>query len=140
MKRILVLSVLILLAFSFLLCACGTQNTPSVQGETITPKSAGIPWDQAKNHIGENTTVYGPVVSTKYATGSTGKPTFLNIGLDYPNPNRFTVVIWVEYRGNFTVAPEVLYAGKTIYVTGTIKPYQGSTEMEVESPSQIKTP
>jgi len=103
--------------------------------ETAPPDA--ISWDEAKNHIGERTTVYGPVVDTCYASGSSGKPTFLNMGNPYPDPNRFTVVIWNENRGKFSQPPEDYYDGKTIYVSGLIVPYDGAAEIEVTSPDQI---
>ena len=103
--------------------------------ETAPPDA--ISWDEAKNHIGERTTVYGPVVDTHYASGSSGKPTFLNMGNPYPDPNRFTVVIWGENRGKFSQPPEDYYDGKTIYVSGLIVPYDGAAEIEVTSPDQI---
>jgi hypothetical protein len=96
-----------------------------------------INWDEAKNHIGERTTVYGTVVDTRWASGSSGKPTFLNMGNPYPDPDRFTVVIWGDNRGKFSQPPEDYYDGKTIYVTGLIEEYNGVPEIEVTSPSQI---
>ena len=50
-----------------------------------------ILWSEAKYHIGSRLTVYGPVIGTYYASTSKGQPTFLNIGKDYPDPERFTV-------------------------------------------------
>ena len=103
--------------------------------ETAPPDA--ISWDEAKNHIGERTTVYGPVVDTHYASESSGEPTFLNMGNPYPDPNRFTVVIWGENRGKFSQPPEDYYVGKTIYVSGLIDPYEGVPQIEVTSPDQI---
>jgi micrococcal nuclease len=102
--------------------------------------SGAISWDKAKNHIGERTTVCGPVVSATWASGSKGKPTFLNIGKPYPDPDRFTVIIWEQYRSNFPQPPEAYYRGKTICVTGLIIPYKGIPEIEVKTPEQIKDP
>jgi uncharacterized repeat protein (TIGR02543 family) len=102
--------------------------------------SDAISCTEAKNHIGERTTVYGVVVDTSYASGSSGQPTFLNLCYAYPSPNRFTVVIWGENRGNFSQPPEDYYDGKTIYVTGLIVSYQGVPEIEVSSPDQICEP
>ena len=48
---------------------------------------------EAKNHIGEQATVCGKVVSTRYAEGSRGSPTFLNFDQPYPN-QVFTLLIW----------------------------------------------
>lgn len=97
-----------------------------------------IPWNEAKYHIGEVLTVYGPVVSTYYYKKGKGRPTFLNIGNPYPNPDRFTVVIWGSNRDNFPQAPEVYYNNKTIYVYGLIEEYKGLPEIIVDSPNQIK--
>lgn len=123
----------------------GTSNKPiqpqttSSQAPAPSPQPIGIPWNEAKYHIGERTTVYGPVASTKWATSSKGQPTFINLGNAYPNTNRFTIVIWAENRGNFPFAPESYYIGKTISVTGLITEYKGVPEIEATSPSQIHT-
>jgi len=92
---------------------------------------------EGKDHVGERIAVYGTVVSTKYASESNGKPTFLNMCYAHPNPDRFTVVIWEENRGKFPQPPEDYYNGKTIYVSGLIVLYNGVPEIEVTSPSQI---
>jgi len=107
-----------------------------------TNKSGGsndaISWSKAGDHIGESIAVKGPVVSTKYASSSNGQPTFLNMGKDYPDPGRFTVVIWNENRGNFDSMPEDYYEGKNVIVTGEISEYQGVAQIEVEGPNQIE--
>jgi hypothetical protein len=101
-------------------------------------RPAGTSWRFAKFFDGKNLTVYGPVKSTNWATTSRGQPTFINVGNAYPDPNRFQVVIWVQYRSNFPGAPENIYSNKTVYVTGTIKLYEGVPEMVITSPSQIQ--
>jgi DNA/RNA endonuclease YhcR with UshA esterase domain len=92
---------------------------------------------EAKDHVGERTAVYGTVASTKYASGSNGKPTFLDMCYAYPDPNRLTVVIWDDNRDKFPQPPEHYYNGKAIYVSGLIVLYDGVPEIEVTSPSQI---
>ena len=137
--------------------ASGSSNTVTItmnSDKTITayfeplddsqePKEfppGSIPWDEAKYHIGERTTVCGPVVDATWASGSNGKPTFLNLGKPYPDPDRFTVVIWIQYRSNFPQAPEDYYLGKTICVTGLITEYNGIPQIEVKYPSEIQEP
>jgi len=95
-------------------------------------------WSQAINHVGEQLTICGPVVSTNYATASNGSPTFMNIGKPYPDSNRFIVLIWGNNRHNFLFEPESYYLGKNICVTGVITKYDGVAQIEVSSPSQIK--
>jgi hypothetical protein len=102
--------------------------------------AGAISWDKAKDHIGDRATVWGPVAGTKYGATSGGQPTWLNIGKDYPSPERFVVIIWGKNRGNFPHAPEVYYLGKTIYVTGLITEYNGIPQIEVKQPSEIKDP
>ena len=137
----------IALALVFVLGACAPASEPTtIPPEEISPGEAregiipsqAISWNEAKYHIGERATVYGAVVDTHWASGSKGKPTFLNIGKPYPDPDRFTVVIWVDYRANFPQAPEVYYLGKTIYVTGLIQEYDDMPQIEVKDPSQIQ--
>ena len=105
---------------------------------TVDKKDSVIQWDEAKDHPGDRLTVCGPVVDTHWASGSNGKPTFLNIGKPYPDPDRFTVVIWIDYRANFPPSPEDYYLGKTICVTGLIDEYNGSPQIEAQQLSQIQ--
>ena len=113
------------------------DSNKSVTANFETAPINAISCYEAKNHVGERTTVYGTVVSTKYAVESSGKPTFLNMCYDYPNENGFTVVIWDDNRAKFPQPPEDYYDSKTIYVSGLIVLYDGVPEIEVTSPSQI---
>jgi DNA/RNA endonuclease YhcR with UshA esterase domain len=97
-----------------------------------------IQWNEARDYIGVEVIVCGPVVDSKWASGSNGKPTFLNLGKPYPEPDRFTIVIWEDYRDNFPAPPEELYDGKTVCVTGIIDEYKNSTQIELRSPSNIE--
>jgi len=90
---------------------------------------------EAKDHVGETTTVCGSVVSTRYAKSTKGQPTFLNLDKPYPN-QIFTVLIWGSNRSKFG-APEVEYKSKRVCVTGKITDYRGVPEIVVDSPRQI---
>lgn len=123
--------------------APSTVPEPSPKTGTSTIPTAGLPasaisWDEAKDYIGDRTTVCGPVAGTTYGATSNGRPTWLNIGKDYPSSERFVVIIWGENRGNFPQPPESYYAGKTICVTGLIQEYQGIPQIEVTTPDQIQ--
>ena len=120
-----------------------TAPETSPKTETPTTPEAGLPagaisWDKAKDHIGDRTTVCGPVAGTFYGSSVNGRPTFLNIGADYPSSQRFTVVIWGQNRSNFPQAPESYYKGKTICVSGLIQEYEGIAQIEVTTPDQIQ--
>ncbi len=97
-----------------------------------------VPWRAASEHIGEKVTVEGKVVSAHFARRKTGGPTFLNLGHDYPDPNRFVVVIWADDREKFPQPPGALYRGKAIRVTGRIQTYDGVPQIEVSSPESIE--
>ena len=119
----------------------------SVPSATATSTPSGVvpdgvvPWSEAWLYVGFNATVQGPVVTTKYAVGTSGSPTFLNIGAPYPNDKRVTVLIWGDDRGAFgglPRGPEQYYFGRTIRVTGRVRLYQGAAEIVVESPEAIE--
>lgn len=146
----------VLIAIIFLqMVACGlsftisydkpvrTQPTTAPKQSTedkalIAPKSSAISWQDAANYNGKEVTIQGPVAGTYYASSTSGKPTFLNIGVDYPNDSRFTVIIWGRNRQNFPSVPETLYRGCTIEVTGTVYIYEGLPQIEIVSPDNIK--
>ena len=91
----------------------------------------------AKNHIGENATVCGQVVSPHFADASRGKPTFLN--LDEPYPKQiFTIVIWGSDRPKFGT-PESRYQWKAVCVSGMIESYRGIPQIVAREPGQITT-
>ena len=91
---------------------------------------------EAKDHIGEQSTVCGKVVSTVFAEKSHGSPTFLNFDKPYPG-QIFTLVIWGSDRSKFD-DPETKYRGKRICVTGKISAYKGVPEVVANEPAQIK--
>ena len=123
-----------------MLSACGSSPSlpeQSVQLEVSSIPSKGIDWDEAKSYVGEYKVVCGPVVDTAYASGSSGKPTFLNLGRSYPDPERFTVVIWDGNRANFPAQPDNYYLGKNICVDGLIELYKGGAQIEGTTSDQI---
>jgi len=96
-----------------------------------TTTASVITWDLASKHVGETVTVTGPVIGTHVANG--GKSLILNVGKDYPDPKRFTVMI-----NTTSTAPAVAgtYMGKTISVTGKIELYRRVPEVKV-SPADV---
>jgi len=91
---------------------------------------------QAKDHIGEQATVCGKVVSTGFAESSRGKPTFLNFDKPYPD-QIFTLAIWGSDRSKFG-DPETKYRGKWVCVTGKISAFKGVPEVVANESAQIK--
>ena len=92
---------------------------------------------EAKNHVGEKATVCGKVVSTHFASGSKGQPTFLNLDEPYPK-EIFTVLIWGSDRPKFG-KPDDTYRDKDVCVTGKITSHKGLPEIIASEASQIQT-
>ena len=136
----------LLIPIVLLLTGCTVSRAPKTSDQAFanTTSSAvqscldAITWDQAFGHIGELVTITGPTISTVYASESRGQPTFLNIGRTYPDPGRFTVVIWGYNRDSFPFAPEVGYHDKTICVTGLVETYKGIPQIVADRASDIE--
>lgn len=117
------------------------NNTVSDTTGTAFPQAAKqntLSWADAKYHMGEYAAVCGAVTTVTWATTSKGQPTFINIGNAYPNPNRFTALIWGENRKACESKINALYNGKNVCITGVIKQYNNLPEIEVTSPAQIE--
>lgn len=90
---------------------------------------------EAKNHIGERTTVCGKVASKRTASSSRGNPTFINLDAPYPNED-FTILIWGDDRPSVGQMPRV---GTRVCASGTIQEYRGVPEVVVRSSGQLKS-
>jgi hypothetical protein len=90
---------------------------------------------EAKDHVGEIRTVCGKVVSTHYASGSKGQPTFLNLDEPYPK-EVFTILIWGNDRAKFGT-PATKYKDAKVCVTGKITSHREKPEIIATEPSQI---
>jgi hypothetical protein len=96
-----------------------------------------ILWNQAGGCVGQTLWVTGTVVAGRYVYWATGRPTFLDLGLAYPDPRRFTVLIWGEDRYKFSPPPEQVYPGHNACVYGLESVYD-SPQIVVRDPSQLK--
>ena len=90
----------------------------------------------ALEYVGEHQEVCGEVVSTHYASGSRGTPTFLNFDEAYPN-HIFTAVIWGDSRKEFKFKPEKRFEGKEVCVEGIIKTFKDKPQIIVRNSEQI---
>jgi hypothetical protein len=104
---------------------------------SIVDRGKVVPWYNAYKYVGKRITVRGKVVDAKYVSNASGRPTFLNLGRAYPNPKRFTVVIWGKNRWRFPRRPERYYRGKTVLVNGLVRLYQGLPQMTLVNRSRI---
>ena len=112
--------------FLLLFISCGNNSSETysneTEDETYSYQSENeydttINWSDASEYEGETVNVIGTVTSVHY-----GNPTFINIGNDYPNPNRFQAIIWDDDIGNFTYDLNEL-VGHTISVYGEVLIY-----------------
>ena len=85
------------------ICLVPLLCQPVVPQSKITPA-------EAKNHIGQETTVCGNVASTRHASSTRGQPTFLTLDKQYPDL-LLTVVIWGGNREKYG-NPESEYLDK----------------------------
>jgi hypothetical protein len=89
-------------------------------------------WQSAGRKTGRLVRVKARVVSAVYARSSSGRPTFINLGHSYPNPNRLTLLIWGRNRANFPAAPERMFRrGRLVCAQGIVTRYRGVPEIEV---------
>lgn len=113
------------------------DDAPENSSQLKIPDSA-IGWAEASQHVGETVSIYGSVAGSTYASTSNGQPTYIDIGVAYPDINRVSIVVWGEDRGNFSPSPEDMCLGKTICVTGEVYIYNDACNIKVVSPSQIQ--
>ncbi len=96
-----------------------------------------IPAREADDNIGRAAEVCGQVASVKYVDRIKGQPTFVNLESAPPDPV-FTAIIWGKNRSKWEESPELLYRGQSVCVTGRIRRHEGTPEIEVQEPSQIR--
>ena len=96
-----------------------------------------ISLSEASNHVGENKTLCGRVASAEYQLLAKSRPTFLTL-TDSESSHTFTAVIWGSTRKNFPKAPEDVYRGKEVCVTGDIALYREEPHIMLTRPDQIE--
>ena len=84
-------------------------------------------WNQAAENAGTTQRVCGPLAGG----GNSEDDVFLNLGRDYPDSDRFQIVIW-DVGGL-----EPIDGGVTLCTTGEITLYEGVAQIELTDPSLI---
>ncbi|MBU7046836.1 MAG: thermonuclease family protein [Theionarchaea archaeon] len=90
-----------------------------------------IDWRDAHKYYNKYVIVEGIIVNTY----NSGIVCFLNFDTDY---QYFTAVIFASDFLRFPFIPEVFYLGKRVRIIGFIKEYNGSPEIIVKTPDQIR--
>ena len=89
---------------------------------------SSVAWDDAVNHIGEVGTVCGPFADY----GNSNDDVFLDLGNAYPDPNRFTIVLW---DSGPVEKPEI---GTKLCVSGEIVEYKGMAQIHPDDVSDVR--
>jgi DNA/RNA endonuclease YhcR with UshA esterase domain len=90
-----------------------------------------IDWKDADKYYNQYVIIEGTIVDIY----NSGNVCFLNFDTNY---QYFTAVIFASDFPGFPFIPEVFYLGKTVYIIGIIKEYNGSPEIIVKTPQQIR--
>lgn len=90
--------------------------------------AGSVDWSRAAAHVGRRTMVCGPLVND----GTSKDDVFLNLGLGYPDKDRFTIVIWD------VGAVEEVQRGTTLCITGVVTLYDGVAQIETRDPGDVK--
>jgi len=98
-----------------------------VSDSAATWPEGGLGWDVASDYVGTSQRVCGPLRSLR----NTEYGAFLNLGVDYPSPERFTFVVW-----GFELEP--IQDGATVCASGSISLYDGVAQVELGSPEAIE--
>ncbi|TNC16590.1 hypothetical protein FHE66_14520 [Georgenia sp. 311] len=96
--------------------------------EAVAGPSGATSWSEAGSYVGSTRYVCGPLASIRNSTDDV----FMNIGLDYPDRSRFTIVLW-DIGGIEQVA-----TGTTVCVEGPITTYEGVAQIELRSTDAVE--
>lgn len=91
-----------------------------------------IPWDHARQYVGQTITVEGKVV----LTNKTRTVCFLNFTQDWRG--RFYVILFEGVLSSWPQSPDKYFLNKTLHITGEVKERKGIPQIQVEDPNQIK--
>lgn len=97
-------------------------------------------WDEAFSKVGETAEVCGPIVSYHHAPDAKGDPTFVNIGGDFDDPSRFTIVFWNQGTSVVRLLDGVSAEGRTACASGEVSLYEDVPQIELSSLKDLSIP
>jgi hypothetical protein len=92
-----------------------------------------IPWDIARDYPGEFLEIRGPVV--RGFTDPDSGAVFLDLGREYPDPERLSLVI-VD-PSNFPGDVASRYVDRLVCARGTVAEFEGAANVIVRDPSDL---
>ena len=102
--------------------------------ESKIEEANAISWEDAEDHIGEYTTIYGTVMDVSQP-GVSGDPIFVDVGGSYPN-KRVTGVCWEECHAQFDNLQS--YDGSFVLMEGTLYMHDGTPNIKLTDSFQIR--
>ena len=91
-----------------------------------------IPWDHARQYVGQTITIEGKVV----LANKTRSVCFLNFTENWRG--RFYVILFEKVLGSWDQSPEKYFLNKTVQITGQVKERKGVPQIQVTHSTQIK--
>lgn len=108
-----------------------------VVGEPLPTCDDPVSWEDAAGEVGRSSAILGPVVAGTFEPDIGGAPTFLNLGNEHPDPDRFDVVIYEDVRDRFATPPEEAMVGEHVCVLGEVRDRDGVPQIVLQSPGWI---
>lgn len=102
-----------------------------------SPPPQSVPIEEAARHVGERLKVCGTVAEVAYAPEIDGAPTFINLGGTHPDQS-FTALVWGTDRDRWSRPLKARYAGASICVVGEAELHDGTPQIVVSSPRQLR--
>ena len=102
-------------------------------GAAVGPVSA----EEVGEQVGKRAEVCGRVAEVVQASGIDGQPTFINLGDTHPDQS-FTALIWASDRAKWQRPPAALYDEQSVCVTGSVERHEGTPQIIVSSPRQVR--
>ena len=62
-----------------------------------------------------------------------GEPIYIDLGAEYPDPNRVSIVIWEEYQNDFDMSMIDSLVGREVLAIGELYLHEGSAYLRVEN-------
>ncbi len=114
-------------------------NTDATKGDIMPIDFAKgqVAAQQARYFIGDECTVCGLVVATKYFENGKTNPTYINLDKKFPD-QVFTLVIFGKDRMNFTYDPEKYLYGKRICIKGKVGEFGGTPQIIANNEDAIE--
>lgn len=110
------------------LCSGGTAGSLADAPAVENQPGGGIAWNEAVDYAGTTQRVCGPLSGN----GNSNDDVFLNLGRDYPDPERFQIVLW-DIGG-----VEPISYGATLCTSGEITLYEGVAQIELQSAGLVE--